>query len=76
MDLPQDENRIRRNVLRGIYGVAIVIGLKYGYDFGNQISGTLMGIVGAVNGALFCAILVGVIAEKLFRARPTAGHDR
>ena len=54
-----------RNYLRyGICAVAVMVGLKYGFDFGNQIIGPLMGVVGALNGALFCALISDFIADR------------
>ena len=35
----------RRNPGYGLSAIAIAVGLKYGFDFGNQISEPLMGVV-------------------------------
>ena len=36
---------LRRSLVLVAYLVAIIAGLKYGFDFGKQISGTALGIV-------------------------------
>ena len=58
-----------RALVLAAYGAAIVAGLKYGYDFGKQISGPILGVVLAINGALFCSIVVGVLVEWLRQLR-------
>jgi hypothetical protein len=43
----------------------------YGYDFGKVIGGgPFVGVVLALNGALFCSVLAGALAEKLCRWWP------
>jgi hypothetical protein len=73
MDLPKESSDrprpLQRRVVQVSQVVAVVVGLKYGYDFGRQISGTLLGIVLAINGAVFCAITVGMIADRAFGQR-------
>jgi hypothetical protein len=39
--------------------------MYFGFEFGQQISGTLIGVVLAVNGALFGSILAGATVERL-----------
>ena len=62
----------RRNPGYGLSAIAIAVGLKYGFDFGNQISGPLMGVVGAINGAVFCALMLDFVTERIF----PSGKDR
>ena len=52
--------------------LAALAGLVYSYDFGVQIGGPLVGVVLALNGALFCSIVAGALAERLRRAWPQA----
>lgn len=54
-----------RWLIRSIYGLAAMLGLLAGYDFGQVIGGPLMGAVVALNGALFCSIVAGALAERL-----------
>lgn len=74
MDMPKETSEqprpLQRRVVQVTQIVAVVVGLKYGYDFGKQISGTLLGVVLAINGAVFCAIVVGMVADLAF------GHRR
>jgi hypothetical protein len=34
------------------------VGLKFGYEFGMQISGPIMAVITALLGAVFCSIIV------------------
>ena len=76
--IPTDNPRrpLRRILVLGAYGAAIVVGLKYGYDFGAQISGTILGIVLAINGALFCSIVVGIVVERVRQMLDTRATQR
>ena len=38
--------------------LAVCLGLKFGYDFGMQISGPIMAVITAVIGVVFCSIVV------------------
>lgn len=48
------------------YAVTALVGLEYGYDFGKEISGTWLGIVLAINGAVFGTIIVSMLADRVF----------
>jgi hypothetical protein len=52
-----------------IYAVAGLIGLKYGFDVGVQMSGVLMGAVMGLNAAVFCALVAASVIGWLFRRR-------
>ena len=73
METPNAHSKTRRNLRYGVSAIGIAVGLKYGFDFGNQISGPLMGVVGAINGAVFCALTLDFITERLF---PASRGDR
>jgi hypothetical protein len=66
---------LQRWLVRLTYGLAAVIGAIYGYAFGSRIGGMFVGVVLALNAALFCSIVVGAAAERLCRwwlaAHPT-----
>lgn len=61
------------------YVAVSVPGLIYGYEFGARLGGMLLGLVVAVNGALFCSIMASAVIEPLMRrtvtpaSRKTAG---
>jgi peptidoglycan/LPS O-acetylase OafA/YrhL len=55
--------------LRLAYAAALCIGAFYGFGFGMQVSGPWLGIVTAVNGAVFCALLVGAASDGISRLR-------
>lgn len=65
METKNQRGTLRRYLRYGICAVAVAVGLKYGFDFGNQISGPLMGVVGALNAAVFCALISDYVAERL-----------
>jgi hypothetical protein len=69
MESSNARSKFRRNLGYGLSAIAIAVGLKYGFDFGNQISGPLMGIVGAISGAVFCALTLDFITDLVFPER-------
>lgn len=54
---------------RTAYLFAVVIGVRYGWVFGQEMGGTIVGLVLAIVGAVACSTLVGVVAG-LFGYRP------
>jgi hypothetical protein len=46
--------------------VAAALGLWYGYDFGERLSGTVLGVVTALSTALFGFLLASSLAERFF----------
>jgi hypothetical protein len=54
------------------YALAALAGMVYSYDFGKLIGGPVVGVVLALNGAVFCSIIAGALAEKLCRWRPAS----
>ena len=73
-----DKSTWPSRLLQGVAQVAVVgLGLKYGYDFGHEISGRLMGIVLAVNTALCGSMMVSAVVDQLQRrlaARRSGGR--
>ncbi len=62
----------RERVILVINVVAIVVGLVYGYDFGHRIGGSwILGVVAALNTALFCSLFVDFMADRVFRQKTT-----
>lgn len=55
---------LQRSVLALVYVLAAAVGLVSGYDFGSRIGGIFVGVVLALNGAVFCSIVVGAVAER------------
>jgi hypothetical protein len=62
----------QRWLVCGAYMLAALVGLVTSYDFGRTIGGPLVGVVLALNGALFCSIVAGALAERLCRWWPAA----
>jgi hypothetical protein len=46
--------------------LAALAGLVAGYGFGGRIGGPLVGVVLALNAAVFCSIIAGALAERCF----------
>lgn len=67
MKPPESSRLLRTGLVALAYLLAVAAGVKFGFDFGNRISGTVLGVVLAVNGALFCSFIVGVVFDRLFR---------
>jgi len=72
-DSPQDTADQPRTLRRAAVVIAqlatVGVGLKYGFDFGQEISGTVLGVVLAINTAVFGAIMVGMIMDWVFKPR-------
>jgi hypothetical protein len=49
-----------------LYAFAGLVGLKYGYDFGDQISGKLLGFVLGLNSAAFGIFFTQAFIGPLF----------
>jgi uncharacterized membrane protein YeaQ/YmgE (transglycosylase-associated protein family) len=45
-----------------------LIGLKYGYDFGELLSGTALGVITGINLAVVGAFLAGSLVNRLLRS--------
>jgi ABC-type transporter Mla maintaining outer membrane lipid asymmetry permease subunit MlaE len=58
------------------YAAAVLIGLVYGFDVGERISGILMGVIMALNTAVFGVLCVSAVAGWLLQrvSRP-GGRD-
>jgi hypothetical protein len=75
METPPERSRFRHYLRYAISIAAVAIGLKLGFDFGNRISGPLMGVVAAINSAVFCALILDFITERLFPVRKGSRED-
>ena len=69
------ETPLQRWLVRLVYVLAAVLGMVYSYDFGKVIGGPLVGVVLALNGAVFCSIVAGALAEKLCQWWPEAHRE-
>ena len=67
---------LQRWLVRLVYLLAAVAGMVYSYDFGRIIGGPVVGVVLGLNGAVFCSIVAGALAEKLCQWRPAAQQPR
>ena len=73
MKTPRNTVAVRQMLVRLGYLLVAAIGLKYGYDFGNKVAGTTLGVLMALNAAVFGAILFSVVAGLLLRSGTTDG---
>jgi hypothetical protein len=50
------------------YGIVSLTGAFFGYQVGQQIDGVLIGVIMAINAAIFCALLFSIVAGWVERA--------
>ena len=67
---PSSTNPARRWLPRLASLLAAVVGAIYSYDFGALIGGPPVGVVLALNGAVFGSVVAGAFVEKLCRWWP------
>jgi hypothetical protein len=72
---PAPATPLQRWLLRLVYALAAVLGMAYSYDFGKVIGGPFVGVVLALNGAVFSSIVAGALAERLCQWRPEAMRE-
>jgi hypothetical protein len=56
------------------YGAVTLIGLGFGFDVGQRMSGPIVGSIMAINTAVFGVLCVTSIADWLARARARVGR--
>lgn len=56
--------------------ISAALGAFLSYDFGMAIGGLPMGLLMAANGAFFGTIMVGALADLIWRDRLTASSGR
>ena len=61
---------MRRMIVRGASLTAGAVALVAGFDAGQRMGGALLGAIMAVNAAVFAALMVGALAERLWREAP------
>ena len=66
---PLDKSRWREYLQWALQLLAGAAGLKFGFDFGYQLDGAGIGILMALNSAVFCSIMAGAVAARLLPAR-------
>ncbi len=71
-----DPNLLRRRLVQAAQGLFAAVGAFVSYDFGMTIGGLPMGLLMAANGAFFGTIMVGALADLLWRDRLTASSGR
>lgn len=52
-------------LVRGCAGCGALVAGWACYGFGTQVSGVLLGVVAAINGALFGALIAGTLADQM-----------
>jgi hypothetical protein len=68
MTAPQRDDRRQRLLVWTACLVGGLIGLKYGYDFGELLSGTALGVITGINLAVVGAFLAGSLVNRLLRS--------
>jgi hypothetical protein len=64
-DMTLNTSAMHRAAEVSLAALAALAGLWYGYDFGAQLAGPLMGAVTAVNTAVIGALLVSAAVDRL-----------
>ena len=62
----------RQYVTWTVQGVSALLGAVWGWGFGMEVGGVLMGLVAALNTAVFCALLLGAAVQWLLKPRGAA----
>jgi hypothetical protein len=75
MTASQQNKRPRRWLVWIASGLAGLMGFKYGYDFGERLSGTVLGVIAGVNLAVMCGFVGGSAAKRIAASR-AAKRDR
>jgi hypothetical protein len=65
MTTPQQKNRWRQWLQWALQLLAGAAGFKFGFDFGYRLDGAGIGILMALNSALFCSIMAGAVVGRL-----------
>lgn len=73
---PKPASPLQRVLVWLVYALAAVAGALACYDFGQVIGGPIVGVVLALNGAVFCSIVAGAVAEELCRWWPAVQQPR
>jgi len=69
MPTPQEKAGAYRWLAWIAAAISGLVGMYYGFEFGSRLNGLWFGVLLAVNGALFCSILVAAAVEKLIGGR-------
>ncbi len=65
--VPARRDPVLKWVVRTVGAAGAVVGAWACYGFGIQVSGILLGVVAAINGAIFGALMAGTVADSLVR---------
>ena len=71
-----DPNLLRRRAVLAAQAIFAALGAFVSYDFGMTIGGLPMGLLMAANGAFFGTIMVGAVADLIWRYRLRASSGR
>jgi hypothetical protein len=72
MSTPTPKTRFQRSLGWALLLIAAGVGMKFGYDFGKEVSGMLFGWLMAANAAVFCALMTEGALSLLWRALDAA----
>lgn len=59
----------RARAVYAIYAVSAVVGLVAGFEFGLRAGGLVIAVVASINAAIFLALILGGLAERLLPRR-------
>lgn len=75
MDDVRTGRPLRKYVLWAVQGTAATVAGLWGYDFGAQLGGWLLGVVAAVNCAVFAALIANAGMHRLLGTPGTREPD-
>jgi hypothetical protein len=65
-----EQSRKPNRLLQIAYVLAALIGLWFGFDIGDRISGVFLGVMMAINAALCAVALIAMIEANLPKRKP------
>jgi hypothetical protein len=65
----------RQYVVWAVQAAAALVAALWGYDFGAQLSGWVLGVVAAANCGVFAALLAGAAIHRLLGTPGVRGPD-
>jgi hypothetical protein len=55
--------------------LAALVGLKYGFEFGEQVAGFWLGLLMGLNGSVFCGLMASATVNRLIHRRTQRDQD-
>lgn len=76
MSPSRSDKRPRHWLVWAVAALAGLAGLKFGFDVGVQVAGVWLGVLMALNAAVFGSLMAGALVERLLRLRSSPGDEQ